>query len=130
MRFSLLLTIAFLPLLLRAELPPSAYEAMQAKASDYVRMEVLRVEVAPGKEPSQQDVHVIAMASEVIRTSTSMEPDAILNIRYTITEHPEGWSGPGEVPLLREKMTTIAYLNKLESGDYAPAAGYMSFSNF
>lgn len=127
---SLFLTVVFFPFLVRAELLPSAYEAMQAKASEYVRMEVMRVDVAPGKEPNQQDIHVIAMVTEVIRSSTSMQSDEILNIRYTITDHPEGWNGPGELPLLREKMTTIAYLNKLESGDYEPAAGRMSFSNF
>lgn len=130
MRPSLFLVIAFVPLLVRAELLPSAYESMQAKASEYVRMEVMRVDVGPGKDPAQQDVHVVAIVSEVMRTSTSLSPDEILNIHYTITDHPEGWNGPGELPLLREKMTTIAYLNKLESGDYEPAAGRMSFSNF
>lgn len=127
---SLSFVVAFLPLLARAELLPSAYEAMQAKASEYVRIEVMRVDVSPGKTPDQQDIHVLAMVTEVIRPSTSMHSDEILNIRYTITDHPEGWNGPGELPLLREKMTTIAYLNKLESGDYEPAAGRMSFSNF
>jgi len=127
---SLFLVVAFVPLLVRAELLPSAYESMQTKASEYIRMEVMRVNVAPGKDPAQQEVHVIAMVNEVIRTSTSMTPDEILNIHYTITVHPEGWVGPGELPLLREKMTTIAYLNKLESGDYEPAAGRMSFTNF
>lgn len=127
---SLFLAIAFLPHLVRAELLPSAYEAMQAKASEYARIEVMRVDVSPGKELDQQDIHVLAMVTEVIRTSTSMQPDGILNIRYTITDHPEGSNGPGELPLLREKMSTIAYLNKLESGDYEPAAGRMSFSNF
>jgi hypothetical protein len=114
----------------RAELPPSAYESMQAKASEYVRIEVLRVDVEPGEDASQQVVHLVALVTEVIRTATELTTDGIVEIHYTITDHPEGWVGPGELPLLHDKVTTIAYLNKLESGDYVPAAGRMSFSNF
>ena len=37
-----------------AELPPSAYEAMQAKAPEHVQIEILRVEVEPGEAPTQK----------------------------------------------------------------------------
>ena len=87
---------------LQAELPPSAYESMQAKAPEYLRIEVLRVNVEPGESPTQQRVHVVALTTEVFRTK----------------------SGPNE------KERTVAYLAKTEGSDFVPAAGRMSFINF
>ncbi|MEI6336962.1 MAG: hypothetical protein WCQ57_00080 [Verrucomicrobiota bacterium] len=130
MRFQILLTAFLFPLALLAELAPSAYEAMQAKATEYLRIEVLRVDVEPGEDSSQQKVHLVAMAMAVQRTATSLKPDEIINILYTITNRPAGWAGPGQIPLLAEKDQTVAYLTKTESGDFVPAAGRMSFSNF
>lgn len=130
MKFHLLFAFLLFPVFLRAELPPSAYESMQAKATDYVRLEILRVDVEPGETPGEQKVHVVAMVTEVIRSSTSLKADEIINILYTITERPAGWVGPGAIPLLGDKEQTIAYLNKQETDDYVPAAGRMSFSNF
>lgn len=130
MRALRLLVLLFLPLIAHAELPPSAYEAMQAKAGELVKIDVLRVDVEPGQEAGQQKVHLIAQVAEVTRTSTNLQPNDIVNILYTVTEHPKGWVGPGQIPLLAEKDSTIAYLTKMESGDYTPAAGRMSFSNF
>jgi hypothetical protein len=119
-----------LPLLALAELAPSVYEAMQARAPEYLKIEVLRVDVSPGETPSDQKVHVVAMVTQTIRTATELSPDAIINIVYTVTDRPEGWVGPGAVPILEERQQTVAYLAKGESTDYAPAAGRMSFNNF
>lgn len=130
MKYLLLLALLCGPSFLRAELPPSAYESMQAKASEYVKIEVLRVDVGPGDSPEQQIVHMVAVVTEVIRTTTELKPDSIVNIYYTITERAPGWAGPGAVPVLSEKDQTLAYLTKAPSGDYSPAAGRMSFSNF
>lgn len=80
---------------LQAELPPSAYESMQAKAPEYLRIEVLRVNVEPGESPTQQRVHVVALTTEVFRTKSGLKPGEIVNILYTVTEHPQGWAGPG-----------------------------------
>jgi phenylpyruvate tautomerase PptA (4-oxalocrotonate tautomerase family) len=113
-----------------AELPPSAYEAMQAKAPEYLRIEVLRVNVEPGESPTQKKVHLIALTTAVVRTTSGLKPNEIVNIYYTVTEHPQGWAGPGEIPIPREKDQSVAYLKKAEGGDFAPAAGRMSFSNF
>jgi hypothetical protein len=73
---------------------------------------------------------VVAMVTEVTRSSTGLKADEIINILYTIVGHPQGWMGPGEVPLLEDKDETVAYLNKTETDDFVPAAGRMSFSNF
>ena len=124
------LLIFFLIPALHAELAPSAYESMQAKAPEYVRIEVLRVDVEPGESPTQQRVHVVALTTEVFRTASGLKPNEIVNIFYSVTEHPQGWAGPGEVPIPNEKERSVAYLVKTEGGDFEPAAGRMSFTNF
>jgi len=129
MKLRLLLIVLLMPVL-HAELPPSAYESMQAKAPEYFKVEILRVDVEPGETPIQQKVHLVALVTEVIRTATGAKPDEIVNILYTITEHPRGWVGPGSVPIPGEKERTVAYLSKTEAGDFEPAAGRMSFTNF
>jgi hypothetical protein len=113
-----------------AELPPSAYEAMQAKAPEHVQMEVLRVDVQSGESPTQRRIHLIALTTAVLRTASGLKPNEIINILYTVTEHPEGWAGPGEIPIPKERDRSVAYLKKIGGGDFAPAAGRMSFSNF
>lgn len=130
MRLFLLLTTLLFPLILQAELAPSAYEAMQAKAPEFIRIEVLRVDLEPGADSSQQKIHVVALVSSVTRTATNLKADEIINILYTINNRPAGWVGPGGIPLLSEKDQTVAYLAKTETNDFVPAAGRMSFSNF
>lgn len=114
-----------------AELPPSAYEAMQAKAPEYLEIEVLRVDVEPGAAANERKVNVLALAQAVTRTASGLRAGDIVHIVYTLKEHPPGWSGPGPVPVPAEKDRTVAYLSKNDaSGDYSPAAGAMSFRNF
>jgi hypothetical protein len=129
MNFRVILIFLLMPAL-RAELPPSAYESMQAKAPEYLKIEVLRVDVAPSESPTRQDVHVVALTTEVFRTASGLKPNEIVNIFYTVTDHPQGWAGPGEVPIPTGKERCVAYLVKTEGGDFAPAAGRMSFTNF
>jgi phenylpyruvate tautomerase PptA (4-oxalocrotonate tautomerase family) len=129
MKLRLLMLFFFVPLL-QAELPPSAYEAMQAKAPEYFKIEVLRVDVAPGETPTEQKVQLVALINQVLRSSSGAKPNEIINIVYSVTEHPRGWAGPGPVPIPREKERIVAYLRKLEVGDFEPAAGRMTFTNF
>jgi hypothetical protein len=129
MKLRLLVMLFFVPLL-QAELPPSAYESMQAKAPEYFKIEILRVDVAPGETPIQQNVHVIALITDVLRSASGAKANEIINIVYTVTEHPKGWAGPGPVPILKERQRTVAYLKKAEAGDFEPAAGRMTFTNF
>ncbi|CAN5600193.1 hypothetical protein BH09VER1_BH09VER1_20500 [soil metagenome] len=121
-----------LPLVpLQAELAPSAYEQMQAKAPEYLKIEVLRVDIEPGEKPADQKVHIVAMVNEVIRSTAGIKPDEIINIFYIVEDHPKPWAGPGATPILAEKDQTIAYLKPTSnSGEFEPAAGRMSFSNF
>lgn len=119
-----------MPILLHAELPPSAYESMQSKAPEYLKIEVLRVSVEPGAEANQQKIELAALVKEVNRTATDTKPGDMINITYTVTEHPKGWAGPGAIPVPVEREEMVAYLIKSETGDFTPVAGRMSFSNF
>lgn len=114
-----------------AELPPSAYESMQASAPESLEIQVLRVDIAPGNSESKQEIQVMATVEEVIRTASGLKPGDVLNITYSHEERPPGWVGPGQVPILALGGTHVAYLKKMENAlDYAPAAGAMSFRNF
>ncbi len=116
----------------RAELPPSAYEKMQAEAPEVLRIKVLRVESTPAPDDATaQEVAVVAQVLKVGRTRTDLKPDDLITLKYRIVQHPKEWVGPGQVPLLQEDAEPLAYLKRLEdSTDYAPAAGVMSFSRF
>jgi len=130
MRFFILI-LGLFPILALAELPPSAYEAMQAKATDYLKISILRVDAEQGDVPTKQNIHVVATVSEVVRSAgNNVKSGDIINIVYTVTQHPKGWVGPGEVPVPEDHSDTIAYLNRQENGDFEPAAGRMTFSNF
>ena len=129
MKMRLLMLLFFVPLL-HAELPPSAYEAMQAKAPEYFNIEILRVDVALGETPTEQRVQLVALITKVLRSASGAKPNEIINIIYNVKEHPRGWAGPGPVPIPREKERTVAYLKKLDVGDFEPAAGRMTFTNF
>jgi hypothetical protein len=128
-RLILLLAILF-PALIRAELPPSAYERMQKAATEVVDIEVLRVDIEPGEAAGSQNIHLMALVNKVTRIANVKEGD-LIKINYTVTGHEKGWSGPGEIPILEEKEKTLAYLVKDPSADtFHPAAGAMSFRNF
>ncbi|MEI6278404.1 MAG: hypothetical protein WCQ16_03340 [Verrucomicrobiae bacterium] len=131
MRQFLFLIAIVCPLVLLAELPPSAYESRQKSAAESLNIEVLRVEIEPGDAPARQNVRVMALVNKVARTSTGLQEGGLINILYTVTAREKGWAGPGEIPILEEKDKTLAYLVKdATSGEYHPAAGAMSFRNF
>lgn len=116
---------------LHAELPPSAYEQMQAAAPEYLDIEILRVDIEPGATQGQQDVEVTARIVKVHRTASNLQPGGILNILYTLAERPPGFVGPGKVPVPAEGDKTVAYLRNGETPDeFVPAAGAMTFRNF
>ncbi len=119
------------PLVLRAELPPSAYDAMQKAAAESLSIEILRVEIEPGDAPARQNVRIMALVNQVARTAAGVKEGGLINILYTVTTREKGWAGPGEIPILDEKDKTAAYLVKdANSDDFYPAAGAMSFRNF
>ena len=124
--------LVFLPLVsARAELPPSAYEARQQAAPEYLKIQILRVEMTPAADCGGQQVTLMALIEDVERTASHLKKGDFINIRYTVADHPKGWVGPGEVPIPDEKGESVAYLSKIKDpSEFAPAAGRMSFSNF
>ena len=117
--------------LLFAELPPSVYEARQKAAPESLKIEILRVEIEPGEQSDQQKVEAVVMVTAVERTASALKTDQIINISYIITDRPSDYNGPGEIPLLIEGESSVAYLAKDENGPaYLPVAGVMSFQNF
>lgn len=116
---------------LHAELPPSAYEEMQKKASEFVKIRVLQVTVGPGEKEGQTLIEATAQVLEVKRSAAGLKPDAIIHIEYHRMEQPQGFVGPRPIPLLQQGEETIAFLAPLpDSPDYQPAAGGMSFEQF
>lgn len=116
---------------LHAELPPSAYEQMQAAAPEYLDVEILRVDIESGADAGQQDVEVTARILKVHRTSSNLQPGGILNILYTLAPRPPGFVGPGQITIPAEGDKTVAYLKNGESPEeFVPAAGAMTFRNF
>jgi hypothetical protein len=131
-----LLTCLFLAVfttpLLRAELPPSAYEKMQSAAPEVLRIQVLRVTEQPDSDASTKDVSMLAQVLKVGRSASKLKPGDMITVNYKIVSHPAGWVGPGEVPILEENKESVAYLKAVDGGEqeYAPAAGAMSFDRF
>lgn len=137
MRYSILFSLIFSFFIftvsssLFAELPPSAYEAMQAKAPEKLEIEVLQVDVASNPDQSTQTVEILARVITVHKSATELKKDDMIRMTYTVEKREKGWVGPGEVPILSENERTIAYLERKQEADpYTPAAGRMSFMNF
>ncbi len=131
MRKFIVLLAAVCPFLIRAELPPSTYESLQKAATEFLDIEVLRVEIEPGQAEGRQNVFVMALVGKVVRTSAGVKEGDLINISYLVTPRKKGWTGPGEIPIPEEKDKSVAYLERdAQTGDFHPAAGAMSFRNF
>ncbi len=112
-----------------AELPPSAYEAMQAKAPEFFEVEILRSDVKPGT--NEKKITLTAHVAKVFRSATGVTEGALITITYSEVNRPKGWVGPGRVPVLKDGDKKVAYLEKgPKPNEYLPAAGAMTFQQF
>jgi len=117
--------------LCHAELPPSAYEAMQKKAPEYLEIKVLQVTVGPSGKEGVTIIEATAQVVDVKRSESGVKSNALIHIVYTIETRPEGFVGPSPIPVLKQGEQTIAFLQKIpDSMDFRPAAGAMSFEKF
>jgi hypothetical protein len=115
---------------LRAELPPSVYQRMQEEAPEKIVMETLRVEIRHVQNEGQHVV-IMGVIKKVDRSASGLKSGEFVTIQYLIPDRPEGWVGPGNIPLLSEQEETVAFLRRIDQSDrYEPAAGAMSFSEF
>ena len=128
----LILALAlFLTAPLMAELPPSAYESMQAKATEFLEVEVLSVDVKPSEATNEKKITLIARVGKAFRSATGVGEGAVISITYSEVARPTGWVGPGRVPILKEGDKKVAYLEKgPKPNQYLPAAGAMTFQQF
>lgn len=126
----LVLLVAFAAVNVAAELPPSAYKQMQAKAGERLQIEVLSIkETVVRDEPDfkQTSITIEARVVKVLRTRSRTKRNQTISITYLHDEHSGGWAGPSPVPILEQGKTYPAFLTKSKDGVYAPAAGGHSF---
>lgn len=114
---------------LRAELPPSAYEAMRGKATFVLLLDVMSVDRSnPADDGRMRSVRVTVRARvrSVIRGS-GLKPGDTVTVRYTSTRPTQpGWVGPAPIPVLTKGTRVLAWLNR-GKGFLAPAARGQSF---
>lgn len=123
--------VFFLTATVMAELPPSAYEAMQAKAPEFFEVEILRTDVKTGDAPNDKKITLTARVGKTFRTATGISEGTVITISYTQVAHPAGWVGPGRIPILKDGDLKIAFLEKgPKPNQYLPAAGAMTFERF
>ena len=131
MRRLILAFVLMLTAPLMAELPPSAYEAMQAKAPEFFEVEILRSDVKPEDGPNDKKITLTARVSKTFRAATGISEGAVITITYTEVARPAGWAAPGRVPILKEGDKKVAFLEKgPKPNQYLPAAGAMTFQQF
>ena len=121
----------FVPVGLRAELPPQVYRQRQAAAPEVL---VIRVKSVKTIE-TQQAGHTLvanvveAVVEHVARTSKALKPGLVITIMYTQRQSTQPMTGPSEVPSLNESEIRPAYLAwDKELKAFAPAAGGFSFT--
>ena len=104
---------------------------MQAKAPEFLEVEILRSDVKPGDGPNDKKITLTASVGKIFRTATGISEGAVITITYTEVARPTDWVGPGRVPILNEGDKKIAFLEKgPKPNQYLPAAGAMTFERF
>lgn len=130
--FSLLLgAVLLLPVPLRANLPPSAYEAMQQAAAEALQIEVLRVETEPGTQLDEEVICLTAVVTRVERSASGLQAGDSIQVVYTLKMGADGRPQPGQPPALEEGFSGSAFLQREpDSPIYHPAALALSFELF
>ena len=127
---SLLLLVAFASISIHAELPPSAYKQMQAKAPERLQLKIISVTQTLSRDEAdfkQTTVVVEARVLRVLRSRSRTKRGTTIKVIYTHDERTGGWVGPSPVPIVEEGKTYPAFLTKSTNGEYAPAAGGYTF---
>jgi hypothetical protein len=113
----------------RAELPPTAYEAMRGKAAIVAILAIQSVQRSAARTDGTMEtvrVTVRARVLSVIRGS-GLAMGATVTIHYTHSRPVKpGWVGPSPIPILEKGTRVLAWLNRAK-GFLAPAARGRSF---
>jgi len=114
----------------RAEMPPYVYADMQADAPEVLTIAVTDV-ATEAISDRRTVITATARVTTVERSGSGLKPGDVLIVRYQRESHPEGWTGPSEVPLLAVGDQTEAFLAPSGPRDgtpvLRPAAGGWSF---
>jgi len=115
---------------LHAELSPDHYRRLQAEAPEALQIMVEKVEskVTPGKDGTDTEVTATAKVKGITRSASGLKVDASITIHYHVIHHVVPLPGPSPVPVLTQGQATVAFLQKDQAGQYAPAARGMSFT--
>lgn len=107
----------------KAELPATAYAAMQSGAQEHLTIEVLTAKATISGQATFIDAQAKVLSA--MRSASSLTVGAQIRIQYWINHSPRpGGSSP---PVLQAGARTQAYLNAV--GDsFGPAAGGKSFA--
>lgn len=132
MRFRAAAILLFsIPLIHAASLSPSAYEALQAKASEHLQIQILLAEINPSAEADTLAVRAEGRVEKVYRSQSGAREGDIIVITYSVKESAAGQPARGEIPFLAEGEQRVAYLeNSGKPQEFRPAAAAMSFDNF
>ncbi len=113
-----------------AELPPSAYEQLQAEAPEVVEIEVqsVRVTKSAKSEGMRTEVRALAAIRKVTRTATGLKPGDTVSLNYSRLEFRVPTPGPGQPVLVKKGERYRAFLERAAKSEaYTIAAGGQSF---
>ncbi|YCM42177.1 hypothetical protein V2O64_12775 [Verrucomicrobiaceae bacterium 227] len=106
-----------------AELPPEAYQKMQAGAPEVIE---IKVELVKHQHLFRRQEFVSAVVTKVTKSGSKLKVGDKITIKYRHV--PLGRSvGPSPIPQLDKGKTYPAWLRKSGDGHYEPAARGMSF---
>jgi len=126
--WSVILIVSIFATQATAELPPYAYAESQQDSPEKLVVKVLstsREDVEDGLLVEMQ-----AQVMSIARTASGLSEGDVITIVYGQKNNPDGMVGPGPIPLLREGITSPAFLifNK-NKAVYYPSAGSFSFDD-
>jgi len=112
-----------------AELPPSVYRDLQAKAPEVAVITVTSVSHSAKKREGDvlDTVTLVAKVRRVSRTRRHLHKGDFITISYTHVTHSQSIAGPSEIPILSKGQTVPAYLTFVSQHAFAPAAKGHSF---
>lgn len=113
-----------------AELPPTVYKDLQAKAPEVLRIQVEAVDSKPKGffDRSEWTETVTASVTGVVRSKSGVKTGDTITIVYSRLAPKGGWVGPTPPPQLAPGKSHTAFLAKSDAGTFSLAARGMSFS--
>lgn len=113
----------------RAELPPTAYSALQAEAKEVLQIRVEQVSSKPASllNWSTRNERVLATVEKVNRTKSGVKKGDRITVIYSRLIPKGGWAGPSPAPQLERGKEYPAYLEKSADGTFSLAAKGKSF---